>query len=117
MNTRSAHSAHTKILPRLRSLRANITQARHTLIHSKEDRIDRDKLAPVARRVDDLITLFASNARDPVQGSLWIAEIQRQIEAVTNAKAAGALREAQAVITSLLEVMQAEGNGAHGGPN
>jgi hypothetical protein len=115
MNTRLARSAHTRILPRLRSLRAHITQARHTLIHSREDRIDRDKLAPVARRVDDLINLFASNARDPVQGSLWITEIQRQVLAVTNAKAAGALREAQADITLLLEMMQAEG--AHGGPN
>jgi hypothetical protein len=117
MNTSLSHSAHATILPRLRALRANITQARHSLIHSREDRIDRDKLAPVARRVDELINMFASYARDPVQGSLWVAEIQSQVGAVTNAKAACALRAAQADITALLEVMQAEAKGTHGAPN
>jgi hypothetical protein len=116
LNTSLPRSAHSKILARLRTLRANITQARHTLIHFKEDRVDRDKLEPAARRVDDLINMFASNARDPVQGSLWITEIQTQIKEVTNSKAAGALREAQAEITALLDVMQTGEKGPSGGP-
>jgi hypothetical protein len=117
VNTALSRSALTKILARLRALRANITQARHTLIHFKEDRIDRDKLEPAARRVDDLINMFASNARDPVQGSLWVTEIQRHVEEVTNAKSAAVLREARAEITALLEVMQGEGKGTPGGIN
>jgi hypothetical protein len=108
MNTSLSRSAHSRILARLRTLRASLTQARHTLIHFKDDRVDRDKLEPAARRVDDLINMFASNARDPVQGSLWVTEIQAQIKEVTNPKAAGALREAQAEITALLEVMQGD---------
>jgi hypothetical protein len=86
-------------------------------MHFKDDRLDRDKLEPAARRVDDLMNIFTSNVRDPAQGSLWVTEIQSGVEQVTNPKAAEALREARVDITALLEVMAAEGKGTHGGVN
>ena len=96
---------HSRILAHLRTLRASIAQARDSLMHFKDDRVDRDRLEPAARRVDDLMNLFAGNVRDPVQGSAWVAEIQSGVEEVTNPKAAEALREARVDITVLRDVM------------
>jgi len=114
-NSSLSRLAHSKILARLRTLRASLAQARDALMHFKDDRLDRDKLEPAARRVDDLMNMFASNLRDLAKGSLWVTEIQSGVEQVTNPKAAEALREARVDITALLDVMGPEGNGTHGG--
>jgi hypothetical protein len=92
----------------LRTLRANLAQARDALMHYKSDRLDRDKLEPAARRVDDLMNMFASNLRNLDQGALWIAEIQRGVDQVTNPKAAESLGEARIELAALLEAMESE---------
>jgi hypothetical protein len=81
-------------------------------MHFKGDRLDRDKLEPAARRVDDLMNLFAGDMPDSAQGPVWIAEIQSRVEQVTNPKVAEALRDARADITALLDVMGSQGKGA-----
>ena len=100
-----------EILGRLRSLRASLTKARDALMHFKDDRVDRDKLEPAARRVDQLMNLFAHGSRNPEQGARFIAEIQIDIEQVTNAKSADALRAAQVDIAVLLDAMRSKGPG------
>jgi hypothetical protein len=96
----------SEILAHLRTLRANIATARAALMNYKDDRLDRDKLEPAARRVDDLMDMYAgSSSRSVPRGLAWIAEIQSGIEAVTNAKAAAALSEAQAGVTALRAAM------------
>jgi hypothetical protein len=110
-----SRSEHSKILTHLRTLRASLSQARDALMHFKADRLDRDMLEPAARRVDDLMNMFASTAPDSAQGSRWVTEIQSGIEQVTNPKAAEALREARVDITALLGVMRGEGTGTNGG--
>ena len=99
---------YSQIRDHLRALRMSLAQARDALMHFKDDRQDRDQLEPAARRVDDLMNLFAAGGRDTAQGPLWMAEIQRGVEQVTNPKAAEALRVAQRDITALLDVMGAE---------
>ena len=108
-NSSLSRSALGEILTRLRSLRANLTQARDALVHFKDDRVDRDKLEPAARRVDDLMNLFTHGSRNPEQGSRFIVEIGREIEQVKNSKSANALRAAQVDIAALLEAMQRAG--------
>jgi prophage DNA circulation protein len=111
-NTSSlSQSASGEILAHLRSLRASITEARDALVHFKNDRVDRDKLEPAARRVDDLMNLFATGSRNREQGSLFVTEIQRGVEQVTNSKSADALRAAQVDIAALLDAMRREGAG------
>ncbi len=105
-NSSLSRSALAEILTHLRSLRASLTKARDALVHFKVDRVDRDKLEPAARRVDDLMNLFTIGTRDPEQGSRFIAEIQIDIERVTNSKSAEALRAAQVDIAALLEAMR-----------
>jgi maleate cis-trans isomerase len=95
----------SEILAHLRTLRANIAMARAALMNYKDDRLDRDKLEPAARRVDDLMDMYAGRSGSVPRGLGWIAEIQSGIEAVTNAKAAGALSDAQAVVTALRAAM------------
>jgi hypothetical protein len=101
-----------KVRAHLRALRTNLTQARDALMHFKGDRLDRDKLEPAARRVDDLMNLFAGDMPDSAQGPVWVAEIQSRVEQVTNPKVAEALRDARADITALLDVMGPQGGGA-----
>ena len=110
VNTSLTRAEHSKIRAHLRTLRTSLTQARDALMHFKDDRVDRDKLEPAARRVDDLMNMFAGKLRDPTQGSLWVSEIQSGVEQVNNPKAVGALREAQVDIAALLDVMRAKGN-------
>ena len=112
VNTSFTRAEHAKIRAHLGTLRASLTQARDALMHFKGDRVDRDKLEPAARRVDDLMNLFVGELRDSTQGPLWIAEIQSGVEQVTNPKAAEALREARLDITALLDVMAAAGKAA-----
>ena len=106
-----SRSAFGEILAHLRSLRASLTKARDALVHFQGDRIDRDKLEPAARRVDDLMNLFANGSRNPEQGSRFIAEIQIHIEQVTNSKSTDALRAAQVHIAALLDLLGREGAG------
>jgi hypothetical protein len=112
-----SRSDYAKILAHLRTLRASLAQARAALMHFKDDRLDRDKLEPAARRVDDLMNMFAGNVRDPGQGSLWVTEVQSGVDQITNPKAAEALREARVDITVLLDVMRTEGKTTGSGIN
>jgi hypothetical protein len=98
------------ILAQLRTLRASIAQARDALMHFHGDRLDRDKLEPAARQVDALMIMFASELRDPAQGSRLVTEIQSGVDQVTNPKSAEALRDARVGIMALLDAMRAEGN-------
>jgi plasmid stabilization system protein ParE len=81
-------------------------------VHFKDDRVDRDKLEPAARRVDELMNLFANGSRNPEQGCRVVAEIQINIEQVTNSKSADALRAAQVDIAALLDAMRSKGPGS-----
>ena len=108
VNTGLSRSANSEILAHLRTLRASLGQARDALMHYREDRLDRDRLEPAARRVDDLMNMYASSSRNPEQGAVWISEILGGVEGITNPKAAAALREARVHITALLEVMGSE---------
>jgi len=110
-NPSLSRSAFGEILAHLRSLRASLTKARDALVHFKNDRVDRDKLEPAARRVDELMNLFAHGSRNPEQGSRIVAEIQNDIEQVTNSKSADALRAAQVHIGALLDAMRTKGPG------
>jgi hypothetical protein len=117
LNTSLTGGEQAKVRAHLRALRTSLTQARDALMHFKGDRLDRldrDKLEPAARRVDDLMNLFAGEMRDSAQGPVWIAEIQSSVEQVTNPKVAEALRDARTDITALLDVMGPEGRGAAG---
>jgi len=117
INAVVSSSARSKVLAHLRSLRASLASARDALMHFKEDRVDRDKLEPAARRVDDLMNLFTSDLRDAQKGAVWVGEILGGVERVTNPKAAAALREARVDITVLLDVMASEAKRAQGGTN
>jgi len=57
-------------------------------MHFKDDRVDRDTLEPAARRIDELMNMFASNSTDPVVVALWSAEIQSTLDKVSNPKVA-----------------------------
>src|ERR1700741_1575818 len=96
VNTSLTRVEQAKVRAHLRALRTSLTQARDALMHFKGDRLDRDKLEPAARRVDDLMNLFAGDMPDSAQGPVWIAEIQSRVEQVTNPKVAEALRDARA---------------------
>jgi hypothetical protein len=104
-NTALTQAEHAEIRAQLRTLRNRLMQARDMLVHFKDDRIDRDKLEPAARRVDDLMDMFMRDRRDTARGSLWLAEVQSGVEGMTNPKAAEALNEARVAITALLEVI------------
>jgi len=117
VNTSLTRVQQAQVRAHLSALRTSLTQARDALMHFKVDRVDRDKLEPAARRVDDLMNLFAGDMRDSARGPVWIAEIQSWVEQVTNPKVAEALHDAHADITALLEVMGPRGRGdAVGGP-
>ncbi len=75
------------------------------LVHFKDDRIDRDKLEPAARRVDDLMDMFVGDRRDTARGPLWLAEIQSGIDESTNPKAAEALSEARIAVAALFKAI------------
>ena len=105
--TNLSRAASAEILTQLRTLRASITQARDALLHFHCDRLDRDKLEPAARQVDDLMNMFTGELRDPTQGLLLVSKIQGGVVEVTNPKAAEALRDAQVNIMALLDSMRA----------
>ena len=115
VNSSPSRSSHQQILAHLRTLRVSLETARSALMHYKTDRVDRDKLEPAARRVDDLMNMFATGVRDPVQGSVWVSETQRVVEQVVNPKSAAALRDAGVEIAALLDVINAAGKDTPGG--
>jgi hypothetical protein len=96
-------------------LRGSLARARDTLMHFRDDRVDRDALEPAARRVDDLMNMFASNASDPERVALWSSEIQTAIDKVPNLKAAAALSEARTELAAILDVIEAEIKISHAG--
>ena len=100
-----ARAEYARTRAHLWRLRTSLTQARDALMHFKDDRVDRDKLEPAARRVDDLMNMFGSDLPDCEQGVRWLTEIQQGLGEVTNPKAAEALNEARVDLTALLEVM------------
>ena len=106
INTSLTRAEHAEIRSQLRTLRTRLTQARDMLVHFKDDRIDRDKLEPAARRVDDLMDMFVGDKRDTARGSLWLAEVQSGVEKVTNPKASEVLDEARMAISALREVIR-----------
>lgn len=101
----SASRANQTTLAHLRTLRRTLDQARDALMHFKDDRIDRDKLEPAARRVDDLINLFAIGTQDRTQGLAWTTEIQRVLDTVANPKSAATLQTAGVEIAALLALL------------
>jgi hypothetical protein len=105
----SVSRANQRTLAHLRTLRLNLDQARSALMHYKDDRIDRDKLEPAARRVDDLMNLFVTGAQDSAQSLAWMTEIRAGIDTVANPKSAAALQAAGVEIDALLTLMTAAG--------
>ena len=112
-NSSFSRSDQSRILSVLRTLRTSLTRARDALLHFKDDRLDRDKLEPAARRVDDLMDMFVNNRSDRARGSLWICEIQLGVEQVTNPKVAEALGDARVDILTLLDMMTLDRKGDH----
>ena len=101
--------ANQRALAHLRTLRLNLDQARSALMHYKDDRVDRDKLEPAARRVDDLMNLFVTGAQDTTRSLAWMTEIRVVIDRVTNPKSTAALQAAGVEITALLALMTPAG--------
>jgi hypothetical protein len=101
-----ARPGRSEILGHLRALRTNLAQARSALMHFHDDRCDRDKLEPAARRVDQLMDIFSSTTQAPEQGQDWMGEIKIGVEQVTNPKAAQALSLARVDILALSDAMR-----------
>jgi hypothetical protein len=115
VNRAVSRSARSTVLEHLRTLRGSLARARDTLMHFKDDRVDRDTLEPAARRVDELMNMFASSANDPAIVALWSSEIQAAMDKVPNPKVAAALLEARAEIAAILDVIEAEVKASHTG--
>src|SRR5882724_7459422 len=107
--------ANQRTLAHLRTLRLNLDQARSALMHYKDDRVDRDKLEPAARRVDDLMNLFATGVQDPSQGLAWMTEIRVGIDRVANPKSTAALQAAGVEIAALLALIAPAGTASPAG--
>ena len=113
VNSAVSRSTRSTVLERLRTLRGSLARARDTLMHYKDDRVDRDTLEPAARRVDELMNMFASNANDPATVTLWSSEIQAAMDKVPNPKVAATLVEARAEIAVILGVIDADVKASH----
>jgi len=107
-NRAVSRSTRSVVLEHLRTLRGSLARARDTLMHFKDDRVDRDALEPAARRVDELMNMFAGNSNDPERVALWSSEIQTAIDKVPNPKAAAALSEARTEMAAILDVIEAD---------
>lgn len=105
----SVSGANQRTLAHLRTLRLNLDQARSALMHYKDDRIDRDTLEPAARRVDDLMNLFASGTQDSARSLSWMTEIRVVVDRVANPKSTAALQAAGVEIAALLALMTPAG--------
>jgi hypothetical protein len=113
VNTHVSRSTRSTVLERLRILRAILARARDALMHFKDDRVDRDRLEPAARRVDGLMDMFASNSSDPLLVALWSGEIRSAIDGVPNPKSAAALHEASAELAAILGIIEAAEKASH----
>jgi hypothetical protein len=114
-NRAVSRSTRSIVLEHLRTLRGSLARARDTLMHFKDDRIDRDALEPAARRVDELMNMFAGNSNDPERVALWSSEIQSAMDKVPNPKAAAALSEARSEMAAILDVIAADVKPPHAG--
>ena len=110
VNSIVSRSTRSTVLEHLRARRGSLSRARDTLMHFKDDRIDRDTLEPAARRVDELMNMFAGNSTDPALVVLWSSEIQSAMDKVPNPKSADALSAARAEIAAILVLIEAEKN-------
>jgi hypothetical protein len=115
VNSAVSRSSRSAVLEHLRVLRGSLARARDSLMHFKNDRVDRDTLEPAARGADELMNLFASNSNDPAGVALWFTEIQSSIGKVPNPKAADALLEARAEIAAILSVIEADEKASRSG--
>ena len=107
INSTVSRNTRSTVLEHLRTLRGSLARARDTLMHFRDDRVDRDALEPAARRVDELMDMFASNSSDPVLVALWASEIRSAIDKVPNSKSAKALLEASAELATILGIIEA----------
>jgi hypothetical protein len=105
----SVSRANQKTLAHLRTLRLNLDQARSALLHFKDDRVDRDRLEPAARRVDDLMNLVVSGGQDSAQCLAWMTEIRVVIDKVANPKSTAALQAASGEVAALFAIMTPAG--------
>jgi hypothetical protein len=105
MAVNSVSRTNQRTLAHLRTLRLNLDQARSALMHYKNDRIDRDRLEPAARRVDDLMNVFATGVPDSAQSLTWMTEIRVLIDRVANPKSTAALQAAGVEIAALLALI------------
>jgi hypothetical protein len=115
VNRAVSRTTRSTVLEHLRTLRGSLARARDTLMHFKDDRVDRDALEPAARRVDELMNMFASTSNDPARVAVLSSEIQTSIDQVPNPKVAAALSEARAEIAAILSAIEAEGKAHHAG--
>jgi hypothetical protein len=106
----SVSRTNQKTLAHLRTLRLNLDQARSALMHYKDDRIDRDKLEPAARRVDDLMNLFTNGVQGSAQSLAWMTEIRVIIDRVANPKSTEALQAAGVELAALVALMAPAGD-------
>jgi hypothetical protein len=113
INRAVSRSARSTVLEHLRTLRGSLARARDMLMHFRDDRVDRDTLEPAARRVDELMNMFASTSNDPARVAVLSSEIQTSIDKVPNPKVAAALSEARAEIAAILSAIEAEGKAHH----
>jgi len=105
----SVSRANQKTLAHLRTLRMNLDQARSALMHYKDDRIDRDTLEPAARRVDDLMNLYATGAPESEKSLAWMTEIRTVIDKVPNPKSTVPLQAAAVEVAALFALMTPAG--------
>jgi hypothetical protein len=115
VNRAVSRTTRSTVLEHLRTLRGSLARARDTLMHFKDDRVDRDALEPAARRVDELMNMFASTSNDPARVAVLSSEIQTSIDQVPNPKVAAALSEARAEIAAILSAIEAEVKAHHAG--
>jgi hypothetical protein len=108
INITVSRSTRSTVLEHLRTLRGHLARARDSLMHYKDDRVDRDALEPAARRVDDLMNMFAGNSSDPALVTQWATEIQVAIGKVPNPKSAEALHEVNTELVIILDAIEAE---------
>jgi hypothetical protein len=106
INSNARGATHQRILAHLRTLRTNLEEAREALLHYKDDRVDRDKLEPAARRVDDLMNMFTTGSKNSTQALEWMSGIQNGVNQVLNPKAAAALHDAGIEIAELVAAMK-----------
>jgi hypothetical protein len=116
VNTAVSRSTRSTVLEHLRLLRGSLAVARDKLMHFRDDRVDRDTLEPAARRVDELMNMFATNLHDPALITLWSTEIRTAIAKVPNPKSADALHDASTELRARCALTVGPGRGLAAAP-